>query len=532
MSLRRRIALVCAAAAAVAVVLASVLTYVLTSQQLHNQVDAQLRDRGREPRPALRLIAGAPSSSSLRRLLPGAAPAGAALTAAERRLQRDLKGLTADQRRRLGLAGFRVSVTGTGGNTAAVVNPFRSLPPRPDQVRGYQQIVDATGKAVVLSPGGLPLPVNARTRALAAHGGKAFLRSVNVKGIHLRVLAEPLDRGHAVQYAQSLGDVDHLLSKLRLILGLLSLGGIVLAAVLARVVAGAALVPVKRLTETTEHVARTQDLTRRIDRAGTDEIGRLAASFNAMLDALETSMKALDASAGAQRQLVADASHELRTPVTSLRTNIEFLQQAGDMNEEERRRVLADLVEQVEELTALMNDLIDLARGDGRHELTEDVRLDVLVTEAAARAQRRAPERRFELDLDETLVTGVPDRLDRAVNNLLDNAVKYSPPPAAVEVSLHAGVLTVRDHGTGIPEHDLPHVFDRFYRGADARGRPGSGLGLAIVRQVAESHGGSVSAAAAPGGGTVLVFRVPPAAPTPEREDDDGILTRTLRAGG
>jgi two-component system sensor histidine kinase MprB len=536
MSLRRRIALVCAAAAAVAVVLASVLTYVLTSQQLHNQIDAQLRDRGREPRPALRLIAAAPAGSSLRRLLPGAAPGGAPLTAAERRLQRDLKGLTADQRRRLGLAGFGAPVTGrapgTGGNTAAVVNPFRSLPPRPDQVRGYQQIVDATGKTVILSPGGLPLPVDARTRALAAHGGKAFLRSVNVKGIHLRVLAEPLDRGDAVQYAQSLGDVDHLLSKLRLILGLLSLGGIVLAAVLARVVAGAALVPVKRLTEATEHVARTQDLTRRIDRAGADEIGRLAASFNAMLDALESSMKALDASAGAQRQLVADASHELRTPVTSLRTNIEFLQQAGDMNEEERRRVLADLVEQVEELTALMNDLIDLARGDGRHELTEDVRLDVLVTEAAARAQRRAPERRFELDLDETLVTGVPDRLDRAVNNLLDNAVKYSPPPAAVEVSLHAGVLTVRDHGTGIPEDDLPHVFDRFYRGADARGRPGSGLGLAIVRQVAESHGGSVSAAAAPGGGTVLVFRLPPAAPSPEPEDDEGILTRTLRAGG
>jgi two-component system sensor histidine kinase MprB len=534
MSLRRRIALVCAAAAAVAVVLASVLTYVLTSQQLHNQIDTQLRARGQEPRPAFRLIAAAPAGSPLRQLLPGGA-AGGALTAPERRLLRDLQGLTQDQRRRLGLAGLQTAGAGSvrvTGGTAAVVNPFRSLPPRPDQVRGYQQIVDASGKTVVLSPGGLPLPVDARTRALAAHGGKPFLRSVQVKGMHLRVLAEPLDSGHAVQYAQSLADVDHLLSKLRLILGLVSLGGIVLAAALARVVAGAALVPVKRLTEATEHVARTQDLTRRIDRAGADEIGRLAASFNAMLDALESSMTALDASAGAQRQLVADASHELRTPVTSLRTNIEFLQQAGDMSQDERQRVLADLVDQVEELTALMNDLIDLARGDQRHELTEDVRLDVLVSEAVARAQRRAPERHFELDLDETLVTGVPDRLDRAINNLLDNAVKYSLPPAVVEVTLRAGELTVRDHGSGIPEQDLPHVFDRFYRGADARGRPGSGLGLAIVRQVAESHGGSVSAAPATGGGTVLVLRLPPAAPSPQPEGDEGILTHGLRAGG
>ena len=532
MSLRRRIALVCAAAAAVAVVLASVLIYLLTSQQLHSQIDSQLRDRGRGSQVAVRLIASTPAGSSLRRLLAGQSTAP--LTPQEQQLEREIAALSPAERRRLGIGNL---LAGTTTARTGVVNPFGSLPPRPDQVRGYQQIANSSGKIVVLSPGGVALPVDSHTRALAAGGGPAFLRTVWVHGMHLRVLAQRLGTGHAIQYAQSLGNVDHLLSRLRLILGLVSLGGILLAAGLARVVAGAALLPVRRLTQAAEHVARTSDLSRRIERAGSDEIGRLAASFNSMLDALEGSVKALDASATAQRQLVADASHELRTPVTSLRTNIEFLQQAGDMTDEERRRVLSDLVEQIEELTALMNDLIDLARGDQRPTHTEEVRLDVLVSEAVARAQRRAPERHFQLDLDESVVVGLPDRLDRAVNNLLDNAVKYSPPPTPIEVSLSGGELTVRDHGPGISETDRPHVFSRFYRGADARSRPGSGLGLAIVRQVAESHGGTVGAEAAPGGGTVLRLRLPalafePGGVEPVGPEGEPILSRTLPAGG
>ena len=293
-------------------------------------------------------------------------------------------------------------------------------------------------------------------------------------------------------------------------------GGIALAALLGRLVAGAAVQPLKRLTQTTEHVTRTQDLSGRIEPAGEDEIGRLASSFNAMLDALERSMTALDASVGSQRQLVADASHELRTPVTSLRTNIELLQQLGpQMDAREHSRLLEDVVEQLEDLTLLINDLIDLARGEEPDAEVEEVRLDILVEESVAITGRRMPSTPLRLDLAPAIVSGVPARLERAVSNLIDNAVKYSPPEEPVEVALRGKELTVRDHGPGIAAEDLPHIFDRFYRGAEARSRPGSGLGLAIVRQVAAQLGGAISAEPAPGGGTVMRLRLPGLEPAP-----------------
>jgi two-component system, OmpR family, sensor histidine kinase MprB len=468
MSFRRRITIAAAAAVAVAVVLASILTYVLTSDQLHSQVDSQLRHRG-----------GATSG-----------------------LVRALKA------KGLGGAEFRRRARLLAGPRAG--NVFSRLSPGPDQVRGYQQIVNAKGAIVERSAQGVSLPVNARTRALAAHGGQPFLRDASVKGIHLRVLAEAFGKGHAVQFAQPLTEVDSLLSRLRLILALLVVGGIALAALLGRLVARAAVQPLKRLTNAAEHVAVTRDLSGRIEPSGEDELGRLADSFNAMLDALERSMGALDASVHAQRQLVADASHELRTPITSLRTNIEILQQQGEyMDPEERQRLLGDVVEQIEQLTLLMNDLIDLARGEEPHADAEGVRLDLLVGEVAERARRDAPETPLVEAIEPTVVSGVPARLQRAVANLIDNAVKYSPPGEPVEVRLAAGELTVRDHGPGIAAADLPHVFDRFYRGAEARGRPGSGLGLAIVRQVASQHRGSVTAEQAPGGGTLMRLRLP-----------------------
>ncbi len=188
------------------------------------------------------------------------------------------------------------------------------------------------------------------------------------------------------------------------------------------------------------------------------------------------------------------------------------------MDPEESRRLLGDVVEQIEELTLLMNDLIELARGEEPRADAEDLRLDLLVEEVAERARRHAPATPLEVELEPTLVSGVPARLERAVGNLIDNAVKYSPPGEPVEVRLEAGELTVRDHGPGISADDLPYVFDRFYRGAEARGRPGSGLGLAIVRQVAAQQGGSVTAAPAPGGGTLMRLRLPGA----ETLDGDG----------
>jgi two-component system sensor histidine kinase MprB len=323
------------------------------------------------------------------------------------------------------------------------------------------------------------------------------------------VLAEPLGPRRVLQLAQPLTEVDSLLARLRLILVLVDGGAIALAALLGLLVAGAAVGPLRRLTQATEHVALTQDLSERIEPAGGDELGHLARNFNAMLDALERSMGALDASVHAQRQLVADASHELRTPVTSLRTNVEILQQTPDMDQAERQWLLGEVVDQIEELTLLMNDLIDLARGDELRIDTEDVRLDLVVSEVIERARKRSPGAAIRAELQATVVAGLPARLERAVSNLIDNAIKYSPPGEPIEVRLRDGELTVRDHGPGIDAEDLPHVFDRFYRGADARGRPGSGLGLAIVRQVVAQQGGSVAAESAPGGGTLMRMRLP-----------------------
>jgi two-component system sensor histidine kinase MprB len=206
---------------------------------------------------------------------------------------------------------------------------------------------------------------------------------------------------------------------------------------------------------------------------------------------------------------VADASHELRTPITSLRTNIEVLLSGAELSEEDRQRLLRDVVEQSEELSALVNDLIELARGDLPAGSIEDVRLDRVVEEAVARARRNAPEIAFETSVAPVIMDGVPERLGRAVNNLLDNAARHSPPGGAVEVVVDERGVRVRDHGTGVDPADLPYVFDRFYRGANSRGRQGSGLGLAIVRQVALQHGGSVDAANAPDGGAIFTLHLP-----------------------
>ncbi len=495
MSFRRRIAIASATAVAIAVVLASILIYMLTSTQLHNQVDNQLRGRAIE-------------RTQLLRRLEASGEGGRRALLHRERLRLTEASLTAHAPTTPRKSAHRRSrAAGTSTGTL-----FSGLSLGPAQVRGYQQLVNASGKIVERSSATerLSLPVDSRTRALAAAGGKPFMRDADVHGIHLRILAEPLGKGHAVQFAQPLTSVDDLLGRLRLILALVIVGGIALAALLGRLVAGAAMLPLKRLTAATEHVAETQDLSGRIEPGSADEMGRLARSFNAMLDALERSMRALDASVDAQRQLVADASHELRTPVTSLRTNIEILQQQGEaMDPAERQSLLTDVVEQIEQLTLLMNDLIDLARGEGPRADIEDVRLDLLVAEEIERAHTRAPAAALSEQLTPTIVSGVPARLQRAVSNLIDNAVKYGPPTEPIEVALRDCELTVRDHGPGISPEDMPHVFDRFYRGAEARGRSGSGLGLAIVRQVAVEHGGSVSAEAAPGGGTLMRLRLP-----------------------
>jgi two-component system sensor histidine kinase MprB len=320
-----------------------------------------------------------------------------------------------------------------------------------------------------------------------------------IDGDHVRVLTVPLRRGGSLQLARSLESTDDVLARLRWVLLALILGGIALAAALGRLAARHLVAPVVRVTEAARHIEETEDLGRRIEVASSDEVGQLAARFNAMLDTLEGSI-------AAQRQLVADASHELRTPVTSLRTNIEVLAE-NRLDGAERRRLVADVQAQAEELSALVADLIELARGDQPSPAREDVRLDALVAEAVERSRRHAPGVRFETALEPAVVDGVPDRLARAVNNLLDNAARHG---RTITVSCDPSGLRVRDDGGGIAPEDLPHIFDRFYRSADARGRggrDGSGLGLAIVRQVAEQHGGSVKASS-DGNGTVFELHI------------------------
>jgi two-component system sensor histidine kinase MprB len=377
----------------------------------------------------------------------------------------------------------------------------------------YAQAVLADG-TVYPAEGNLSLPVNAHVRAVAAGASGPYMTDVHVGSSHLRELAFQLPvplagQPVAIQLARPLSSVDNVLSTLRVILLVVILGGIALAVVLGRLAAKRVLKPLSEVAETALHISETEDLTARIQVRDDDEVGQLAIRFNAMLERLEASRAALDASARAQRQLIADASHELRTPVTSLRTNIEVLLAHEDLSGEDRRRMLSDVVDQTEELTGLVGDLIELARGDLPVDSIEDVRLDRVVEDSVERAQRNFPRVSFTASLEPTLIDGVPERLGRAVNNLLDNAARHSPPGGVVEITVGTESIVVRDHGPGIDDADLPYVFDRFYRGVSSRGQQGSGLGLAIVRQVAEQHGGSVSAANAPDGGAVFTLRLP-----------------------
>jgi two-component system sensor histidine kinase MprB len=344
------------------------------------------------------------------------------------------------------------------------------------------------------------LPVTARILAAARRGGDPFFSNAKVGDVDFRVytLSGP---GFALEVARDMGEVNRTLHRIGIFLILIVVGGIASAAALGLAVARAALSPVRRLTQTAERVAETRDLSERIETTGNDELSRLATSFNYMLAALEESSRA-------QRQLVADASHELRTPLTSLRTNIEVLVGGNELPPGERERLLSDVVEQTGEMTALIGELIELAREEQNPEGTEEVRLDLIAAGAVERARRNRPNVEFTTDFEESFVHGAPSTIERAVANLLDNAAKWSPPGGSVEVGVRDGEVSVRDHGPGIEEEDLPYVFDRFYRARSARGRPGSGLGLAIVKQVADAHGGQVVAERAEGGGTRMRLRL------------------------
>ena len=334
---------------------------------------------------------------------------------------------------------------------------------------------------------GWPLPVSQRALDVAAGRSDGYYTDTTVGGYAVRELVVPTDPAGAVLTVAALHPTKHALARIRFWILLVGGAGIALAAALAAAVATVALRPVRRLTAAAENVAATGSLTERVEGAGTrDELGRLATRFNEMLAALESSV-------GAQRRLVADASHELRTPLTAARTNVDLLRE-GKLSDEEARRALEEASTELGALSKLVADLVELARGVERKLRIEEVQLDDLVAGIVERTQVRAPQVRFVTALSPTLVRADPVLLERAVSNLLDNAVKYSPNGAPVEVTVRGGEVIVADHGPGIAAEDLPRVFDRFYRAAAARSKPGSGLGLAIVREAAEAHGGTASA--------------------------------------
>jgi two-component system sensor histidine kinase MprB len=366
------------------------------------------------------------------------------------------------------------------------------------EAQGIIQLVSPTGTRCLPTRQTKTLPVDSQLTALAKSGKGSYYGDVHVGSQHLRVAAWGVGYRGALEVALPLNSVDSTLRSQLLLLALIAAGGVALAAVLGLLVARTALAPIARFTKRTESIATNPDLLdQRLEVAGRDELARLARTFNATLDSLSDAVNA-------QRNLVADASHELRTPIASLRANLQLLRDESRLPEADRAALREDMIEELDELTGLVGDVVELARGREPSGTAAEVRLDEVASEVVERTRRRAPELTIGARLEPTLVHGEGTRIARAVANLLDNARKWSPGGGRIEVTLKDGALAVRDHGPGFKAEDLPFVFDRFHRAKDARSKPGSGLGLAIVKQAAEAHGGFAKAANADGGGAVV----------------------------
>ncbi|HEX5247942.1 MAG TPA: HAMP domain-containing sensor histidine kinase [Gaiellaceae bacterium] len=369
-------------------------------------------------------------------------------------------------------------------------------------LRGFGPFVgDATTIVNTSGESAGPLPINARVREVAAGRTDGFYRTTTIEGYAYREIVVQVPGLGAVVVGRNIDYLNHDLARLRLILILVSLGGIAAATLAGALVSRATLAPVRRLTGAAERIAETGDPSERVPEGGRGELARLGTSFNTMLGALEDAIET-------QRRFVADASHELRTPLTSLQTNIEVLKQQERLDPVARQRLFDDLQREAHEMRDLIGGLLELARGDDSRLEKTTFRFDELVENVVERARSRFPDLTFQASVEPTTLTGSSDRLERAVWNLLENAGKWSMPGSSVDVTLSGGELRVRDHGPGIAPEDREHVFDRFYRSATARALPGSGLGLAIVREVAEAHGGTVVAEDAPGGGAILTLRL------------------------
>jgi two-component system sensor histidine kinase MprB len=453
MSLRWRLVAIFAVLGALAIGVATLSAYVATGNELRAQVDDFLLRRGDE------ILQG-------RRQLPG---------------------------------GGRGGPPGGGGQDGGQGD----LPTFAPDVT--TQVLDEDGD--VSGTFGVELPVDDEDRAVAVAGDtdEPWLHTVTVDGSDYRVLTAHLRGGGAVQIGRDLSETNDALTALASRMILITLAGAAVAGGVGWLVAQRLTRPVRALADAAEQVAATQDLSTAIPGQGGDEVGRLATSFNTMLGALAESRRQ-------QQQLIQDASHELRTPLTSLRTSAELLERGHEIDPEERDRLLAVITSESKELGELVAELVDLATDRRADVAFTEVALDEVVARAVGVSRDRSG-RPITLDVQPAVVDGDPVLLDRVVRNLLENADKFSPPGTPVDVRLTAvdgrAVLSVADHGPGIPVDDRERVFDRFYRSAATRTLPGSGLGLAIVAQAVAAHGGTVTAGEAEGGGALLTVSLP-----------------------
>ncbi len=440
MSLRLRVALLTALAVAIVEVAIVASAYAFVSYRLYAKVEADLRDRASTLRPV---------------------------------------------------------VSATGDLPARATTQDLGRPPF------LPRLIAADGR-ILTTRSAFDLPVTARAQAVAAGVEPSSLETLRLEPDAYYVLTVPAGTDRALQVAHSLAPEEDVLKQLLGAAVAFAIVGLVAAPLAGAAVASSALAPLRRLSKVAERVAHTGDLTQRVSVDGRDELATFARSFDAMLDRLDAMVQEVERAQRIQRQLVADASHELRAPLATLRANVELLSLGNDAPVGDRQELLADTLAGIEDLTTLVGQLIDLAREDERVHERHPVRLDGLVGEELERMQHRYPKVEFVGRLDPTSLLGDDQALTRAVANLLDNAGKWSPSGGVVRVDLHDGVLEVRDEGPGIDPADLPRVFERFYRGSRGAGVPGSGLGLAIVAQVMASHGGSVSAEPSSGGGTTV----------------------------
>ena len=387
--------------------------------------------------------------------------------------------------------------TQTARRGQRIRNPLTDalMPMRFDTVT---QVIDANG-SVFIALGEVDLPITQQVLNIANNPSGGLARStVTIADVRYRMLTVPLVRGGALQLAKDISDIERAKSGIRQRLTATGLIGIFVAAIAGWWVARRTAKPIQQLADAAEHIALTQKLDTTLDIRGDREIEQLAASFNTMLGALRLSSEQ-------QKQLVQDASHELRTPLTSLRANTELLER-DTLDAPTRDAILRDIRAEVDELTSLSSELSALASDQRLVEEPTSVDLAEAAAEVANRASRRTGRTVTVVANEPQVITVRLGQLERALSNLVDNALKFCPTTQPVEIVVNGKRIDVVDHGSGISDADKPLVFDRFYRSAATRALPGSGLGLAIVKQFATDHNATVAVSDTSGGGATVTI--------------------------